>query len=158
MSLYKMSGRVSCGRVVVGRIEPMSDRKLQIGSLTWPSEVPNNGTTTAVLKTAADGSLTFEPSNVRVVVDAKAKHYDIQDHDDIVAITGTLDTTLRLPDPKTKIVGDLIYIVKEVPGTSTVTVVPHDKEHISGKSSVKMFASYGSFKLYSNGTNYFALF
>lgn len=149
-----MSGKVSCGKVVAGRILPLS-KNLQIGNLIWPTESPKCGT---VMKTADDGSLVFEPSNVRAVVDPKQTYYGIRPNDDIVAITGSLDTTLKLPDPKTKTVGDLIYIVKEVPGTSTVTVVPYDTELISGKTSAKMFASYGSFKLYTNGTNYFALF
>lgn len=149
-----MSGKVSCGKVVASKILPRS-KKLQIGNLTWPTEAPKCGT---VMKTSADGSLVFEPSNVRAVVDPSDTYYGILPTDDIVAVTGSLDTTLKLPDPKTKTVGDLIYIVKEVAGASAVTVVPYGTELISGRTSAKLLASYGSFKLYTNGTNYFALY
>lgn len=149
-----MSGKISCGKVVTGSILP-SSTTLKIGNFDWPSTAPATGT---VLKTAGDGSLTFEPTNVRAVVGAAATSYDILPSDDIVAITGTLDTTLKLPDPTLKTVGDLIYVVKEVSGTSTVTVVPFGTELISGKTSATLKASFGSFKLYTNGVNYFALF
>lgn len=151
-----MSGKISCGRVITASISPAStSTTLQIGNFNWPSSAPSSGT---VLKTAGDGSLTFEPSNVRAVVSATSTTYDIQPTDDIVAITGTQETTLKLPDPALKTVGDLIYVVKEVSGTSTVTVVPFGTELISGKSSATLRASFGSFKLYTNGVNYFALF
>lgn len=151
-----MSGKISCGSVITGSIVPdSSSTTLQIGNFNWPTEAPSSGT---VLKTGNDGSLVFEPSNVRAVVAANAPTYDIQLSDDIVAITGTLETTLTLPDPALKTVGDLIYVVKEVSGTSTVTVVPFANELISGKSSAVLRASFGSFKLYTNGVNYFALF
>lgn len=151
-----MSGKISCGKVVTASIFPAStSTSLQIGNFSWPTNSPSSGT---VLKTAGDGSLTFEPSNVRAVVSPTATSYDIQPSDDIVAITGTLETTLKLPDPASKTVGDLIYVVKEVAGTSNVTVVPFGSELISGKSSAILRASFGSFKLYTNGTNYFALF
>ena len=149
-----MSGKVSCGKVVTASILPTSTN-LKIGNFNWPSSAPSSGT---VLKTAGDGSLTFEPSNIRAVVDATASTYSIQPTDDIVAITGTLQTTLTLPDPSLKTVGDLIYVVKEVSGTSTVTVVPFGTELISGKTSATLTASFGSVKLYTNGVNYFALF
>lgn len=149
-----MSGKVSCGKVVTSSIVPTST-SLKIGNFDWPSVAPSSGN---VLKTAGDGSLTFEPSNVRAVVDAAATTYNIQLSDDIVAITGTLETTLTLPDPSLKTVGDLIYVVKEVSGASTVTVLPFGTELISGKTSATLTASFGSFKLYTNGVNYFALF
>ena len=151
-----MSGKISCGKVVTASILPTSPSvSLKIGNLDWPTSAPSSGT---VLKAAGDGSLVFEPSNVRAVVDAAQTTYDIQPTDDIVAITGSLETTLRLPDPLSKTVGDLIYVVKEVSGTSTVTVVPFSNELISGKSTATLRASFGSFKLYTNGVNYFALF
>ncbi len=151
-----MSGKISCGKVITASILPSpNSANLQIGNFNWPTETPSSGT---VLKTGGDGSLTFEPSNVRAVVEPTATTYDIQVGDDIVAITGTLETTLRLPDPALKTVGDLIYVVKEVSGTSSVTVVPFGTELISGKSFATLKASFGSFKLYTNGINYFALF
>ena len=149
-----MSGKISCGKVVTASVLP-SGTNLKIGNFDWPSSVPSSGT---VLKTAGDGSLTFEPSNVRAVVGSTNTTYDIQPSDDIVAIVGTLETTVRLPDPALKTVGDLIYVVKEVSGTSTVTVVPFGTELISGASTATLRASYGSVKLYTNGVNYFALF
>lgn len=149
-----MSGKVSCGRLVTSYISPApTSTKLHIGNFDWPTSAPSSGT---VLKTAGDGSLAFEPANVRAVVSSAS--YDIQPTDDIVAITGNLDTTLTLPDPKLKTVGDLIYVVKEVSGSSTVTVVPFGTEVISGRSSAVLKASFGSFKVYTNGVNYFALF
>ncbi|CAM9107334.1 unnamed protein product [Sphacelaria rigidula] len=151
-----MSGKISCGKVVTAPILPSSTAtSLQIGNFSWPTNPPSSGT---VLKTAGDGSLAFEPSNVRAVVSPTATSYDIQPGDDIVAITGTLETTLKLPDPALKTVGDRIYVVKDVAGTSNVTVVPFGSELISGKSSATLRASFGSFKLYTNGVNYFALF
>lgn len=149
-----MSGKVSCGRLVTSTILPaQASSKLSIGNFGWPSVAPSTGT---VLKTTGDGDLAFEPANLRTVVSTAS--YDIQPTDDIVAITGALDTTLKLPDPTLKAVGDLIYVVKEVSGTSPVTVVPFGTELISGKSSAVLTASFGSFKLYTNGVNYFALF
>lgn len=151
-----MSGTISCGTVITDAIVPSpASTNLQIGNFNWPSDAPSSGT---VLKTAGDGSLTFEPSNIRAVVSAAASTYTIQPTDDIVAITGTLETTLTLPDPTVKTVGDLIYVVKEVSGTSTVTVVPFGTELISGKSTATLTVSFGSFKLYTNGVKYFALF
>lgn len=148
-----MSGKISCGTIVTDSIS--SSSTLQIGNFSWPTGTPNSGT---VLKTSGNGTLSFEPSNVRTVVDSLATTYSITSTDDIVAITGTLDTTLTLPDPTLKTVGDLIYIVKEVSGASVITVVPFGTELISGNSSATLSASYGSFKLYTNGVNYFALY
>lgn len=148
-----MSGKISCGTIVTDSIS--SSSTLQIGNFNWPTTTPENGT---VLKTSGDGSLSFEPSNVRTAVDSLATTYTVTDTDDIVAITGTLDTTLTLPDPTLKTVGDLIYIVKEISGTSVITVLPSGVELISGNSSATLSASYGSFKLYTNGTHWFALY
>jgi hypothetical protein len=151
-----MSGKISCGSVITGSIVPdPGSATLQIGNFSWPANAPSTGT---VLKTGGDGSLVFEPSNIRAVVGSDATTYNIQPTDDIVAITGTLETTLTLPDPALKTVGDLIYVVKEVSGTSSVTVVPFSNELISGKTSAVLRRSFGSFKLYTNGVNYFALF
>lgn len=148
-----MSGKISCGTIVTDSIS--SSSTLQIGNFSWPTSTPESGT---VLKTSGNGTLSFEPSNVRTAVDSLATTYSITSTDDIVAITGTLDTTLTLPDPTLKTVGDLIYIVKEVSGASVITVVPFGTELISGNSSATLSASYGSFKLYTNGVNYFALY
>ena len=148
-----MSGKISCGTIVTNSIS--SSTTLQIGNFNWPTDPPQSGT---VLKTSGDGSLSFEPSNVRTTIDSAVTTYSIQESDDIVAITGTLDTTLTLPDPSSKTVGDVIYIVKEVAGSSVITVVPFGTELISGNSSATLSASYGSFKLYTNGINYFALY
>jgi hypothetical protein len=146
--------RISCNEVVTSKVSSASS-VLQIGTFNWPSTAPTPG---SLLKTDGLGNLTFEESNVRSVVDAASAAYTIGPSDDIVAITGTLDTTLTLPDPTTKSVGDLVYIVKEVDGPSVITVVPFGSELISGETSTTLSDPYGSFKIYTNGTNWFALF
>ena len=143
-----------CDEIITSKVSSSSN-SLKIGTFNWPTAVPASG---SVLKTDGSGNLTFETSNVRVAIDPAATTYTISSNDDIIAITGTLDTTLTLPDPSTKTVGDLIYIVKEVDGTSTITVVPFGTELISGGSSTTLTDPYGSFKIYTNGTNWFALF
>lgn len=145
---------ISCNEIVTSKVSSTSSN-LQIGSFSWPSTAPTAG---SVLKTDGAGNLTFETSNNRSAIGTAATAYTIISTDDIVAITGTLDTTITLPDPSTKVVGDMIYIVKEVAGSSVITVVPFGSELISGSSSVTISDPYGSFKIYTNGTNWFALF
>lgn len=109
--------RITCNEIITSKVSS-SNSTLQIGSFVWPSTTPASG---SVLKTDGAGNLTFEEINIRSVVDPVATTYTIGTSEDIVAITGTLDTTLTLPDPSTKTVGDLIYIVKEVDGFSVIT-------------------------------------
>lgn len=146
--------RVSVNEIVTSKISNSSSG-LQIGPFNWPNAAPVPGST---LKTDGMGNLTFEETNVRSAVDAASASYAIGPSDDIVAITGTLDTTLTLPDSSTKTVGDMIYIVKEVDGSSVITVVPFESELISGGTSTTLDTPYGSPRTYTNGTNWFALF
>lgn len=146
--------RVSVNEIVTSKISNSSSA-LRIGPFNWPNTAPVPG---SMLKTDGVGNLTFEESNVRSAIDAASASYTIASSDDIVAITGMLDTTLTLPDPSTKTVGDMIYIVKEVDGPSAITVVPFGSELISGGTSTTLDASYGSFRIYTNGTSWFALF
>lgn len=146
--------RITCNEIVTSKVSS-SASSLQIGTFNWPSTAPAPG---SVLKTDGAGNLTFETTNVRSAVDPLATTHTIGSSDDIVAITGTLDTTLVLPNPSTKVVGDLIYVVKEVDGASLITVVPFGTELISGSASATLSDPYGSFKIYTNGTNWFALF
>ncbi len=151
-----MSGTVSCNAIVTSSVSNASGASdLQIGSFSWPSDPPSTG---QVLSTDGSGNLSFSSQNSRAVVDSASTVYSIDSTSDIVAITGALDTTLTLPDPSTKTVGDLIYVVKEVSGTSVVTIVPFGSELISGNSSTTLVNSFGSVKIYTNGTNWFALF
>ncbi len=144
---------VACNEIVTSKVSNSSST-LQIGTFTWPSDAPPPG---SVLKTDGSGNLAFEVPNSRSVVDPLATSYTIGTSDDIVAVTGTLDTTLTLPDPSTKTVGDLIYVVKEVGGASVVTIEPSGSELISGGPSTTLSVPYGSLKIYTNGTNWFAL-
>lgn len=148
-----MSGTISCGNVVTSSISTTST--LTIGNFQWPTTLPSVG---SVLKTNGVGGLTFEPSNVRTEILNTDTAYTISATDDIVSITGTLATTLTLPDPSLKTVGDLIYIVKEVAGSSVITIVPFGTELISGNTTATLTSSYGSMKIYTNGTNWFALY
>lgn len=148
-----MSGLISCGSLVTSSISTTST--LTIGNFEWPTVLPSNG---SVLKTNGAGGLTFEPANVRQELLTTDTSYTITATDDIVAVTGTLATTLTLPDPTLKTVGDLIYIVKEVSGLSIITIVPFGTELISGNASATLTASYGSVKLYTNSVNWFALY
>jgi hypothetical protein len=149
-----MAGTISCGSIVTNNISG-GEATLQIGTFTWPSTTPSTGT---VLKTDGSGNLSFESANVRSEIDPTATTYAARISDDIVAVTGTLATTITLPDPSLKPVGDLVYVVKEVAGTSIVTIVPFGTELISGNTSSTLSASYGSVKIYTNGINWFALF
>lgn len=119
---------ILCNEVVTSKVTS-STSTLTIGTFVWPSAAPTPG---SILKTDGSGNLTFESSNVRSVVDPASTTFTVGASDDIVAVTGTLDTTITLPDSSTKTVGDMIYIVKEVDGASV--------------------------KVYTNGTNWFALF
>ena len=145
---------ITCSAIVTSKVTSATS-SIQIGSFTWPSAAPIPG---SVLKTDGSGNLVFEASNVRSTVDPLSTAYIIDSSDDIVAITGTLNTTLTLPNPASKSVGDMIEVVKEVDGSSTVTVVPFASEHISGASSAVLSQPYGSVKMYTNGTDWFALY
>ncbi|CAM9731942.1 unnamed protein product, partial [Ectocarpus sp. 12 AP-2014] len=112
----------------------------------------------SVLKTDGLGNLAFEASNVRSAVEPTSTEHAIDPSDDIVAVTGTLETTLTLPDPASKVAGDIIRIVKEVGGTSTVSVVPFGTELVSGGSSAVLSQPYDWLKIYTNGVNWFALY
>ena len=151
-----MSGTISCSAIVTSSVSTAAGASdLKIGSFNWPSERPATG---QILSTDGSGNLKFSEQNSRVAVDPASTSHSIDSTSDIVAITGTLATTLTLPDPSTKTVGDLIYVVKEVSGTSVVTIVPFGSELISGNSSTTLVNSFGSVKIYTNGTNWFALF
>jgi hypothetical protein len=145
---------ITCSAIVTSRVTSATS-SIQIGSFTWPSAAPVPG---SVLKTDGLGNLTFETPNVRSTVDPSSATYAIGPSDDIVAVTGTLDTTLTLPDPASKVTGDMILVVKEVGGSSTITVVPFGTELVSGSSSVVLSQPYGSVKIYTNGSNWFALY
>ena len=145
---------ITCSAIVTSRVSSATSN-IQIGAFTWPSAAPVPG---SVLKTDGSGNLTFEASNVRSTIDPVLSSYAIDPSDDIVAVTGTLDTTLTLPDPTTKVTGDMIRIVKEVGGSNTVTVVPFGSELLSGGSSAVLSQPYGSFNIYTNGTDWFALY
>lgn len=151
-----MSGTISCNAIVTSSVSnSVGGGDLQIGTFTWPSDTPSSGQT---LTTDGSGKLSFREKNSRVAVAPTSTAYSVDTTTDIVAITGTLATTLTLPDPSTKAVGDLIYVVKEVSGTSVVTILPFGPELISGNSSTTLVNSFGSVKIYTNGTNWFALF
>jgi len=94
---------------------------IQIGTFTWPDST--GIVEGSVLKTDSTGGLVFEPAIVRVAVTGTT--YTISPDDDIVAITQQQATTLTLPNPTTKNVGDIIYIVKEVSGTDVITILPN---------------------------------
>ena len=145
---------ILCNEVVTSKVTS-STSTLTIGTFVWPSTAPTPG---SILKTDGSGNLTFESSNVRSVVDPASSTFTVGASDDIVAVTGTLDTTITLPDPSTKTVGDMIYIVKEVDGASVITISPSGGELVSGSPTAALSAAYGSVRLYTNGTNWFALF
>lgn len=150
------SGTISCGAIVTGSITSKSD--LSIGTFSWPISIPS--AIGSVLKTDSDGNLSFEELNVRVAIPATDTAYQATASNDIIAVTGSLATTITLPLVSEKQVGDLIYISKEVSGNGVVTVVPNltDGSLISGNASATLSASYGSFRIYTNGINWFALF
>lgn len=145
---------ITCSAIVTSRVTSATS-SIQIGAFTWPSAAPVPG---SVLKTDGLGNLTFEASNVRSTVDPASAAYVVSPSDDTVAITGTLDTTLTLPNPASKVTGDMILVVKEVGGSSTITVVPFGSELVSGGSSAVLSQPYGSFKIYTNGTDWFSLY
>ena len=147
-----MSGTITSDAVVTSTISSASN--LQIGSFTWPSSTPSSG---QVLKTDDSGNLSFISVNTRIAVGPLVTTHSIDVLTDIVAITGTLATALTLPDPTTKSVGDIIYIVKEVSGTSVITVLPSSTELLSGNASSTLSTSYGSMKIYTNGIDWFVL-
>ena len=147
-----MSGTISCGKMVTEEVS--SDNTLKIGTSTWPSGTPSSG---SIMKIDGSGNIIFERTNIRSDVGSLSTTYSISTSDDIVAITGLLDTTITLPDPSTKVMGDFIYIVKEVSGTSIITVVPFGSETISGGSDLTFSNSYGAVKIYTNGTDWFSL-
>lgn len=155
-----MSGTVSVGNITVTSIASdsalainSSTGNIQVGGYTFPSATP---TENSVLVTDGSGNLSFSSANTRAEVATAA--YSISGDDDIVAITVQQDTVLTLPDPTTRTVGDIIYIVKEVAGTNPVTINPNSTELISGQASYVFFAEYGATKMYTNGTNWFLLF
>lgn len=145
---------ISCPTLVTSRVTSAASN-IQIGAFTWPSSAPVPG---SVLKTDGLGNLSFEVPNVRSTVDPASATYTISKTDDIVAVTGTLDTTLTLPDPVSKVTGDMITVVKEVGGSSVITIVPHGTELVSGSSSAALTQAYGSCKIYTNGTNWYVLY
>lgn len=155
-----MSGTVYMGSVNVTKIESTSSLSItsstgniQLGGYTFPSEAPTENT---ILMTDGTGNLSFAPANTRTGVTDTT--YTITTQDDIVAITVAQATTLTLPDPTTKTVGDIIYIVKEVAGTDVITINPSASELISGQTTYTFSTEYGATKIYTNGTNWFLLF
>jgi len=99
----------------------------------------------------------FDNDSSSSPVSVVATTYTIGITEDIVAITGTLNTTLTLPDPSTKTIGETIYIVKEVAGTSVITINPFNTELISGNATYTFSDAYQSVRLYTNGTNWFII-
>lgn len=130
-----------------------STNSIQLGDYTLPSSVPSE---TSVLSTDASGILSFIPANVKA--DVTTSSYTIDANDSVVSITAVQPTiTLTLPDPLIKIVGDVLYIRREVAGTNPVTIVPSGTETVSGQNSISITEEYGSVSLYTNGTNWFLL-
>ena len=155
-----MSGKVTVSSINVSTIASTSSLSItstsgniQMGGYTFPSTGP---TEDSILKSDGSGNLTFAPTNTRTEVSTIT--YSISSDDDIVAITVAQDTTLTLPDPTTKTVGDILYIVKEVAGTNVVTINPNGSELVSGQSTYTFQSEYGATKIYTNGTNWFLLF
>lgn len=145
---------ISCDSIVTSRVSSATSN-IQIGSFTWPSSAPVPG---SILKTDGFGNLTFEVQNVHTSVDPASSAYAINTSDDIVAVAGTLDTTLTLPDPASKATGNIIHVVKEGGGANTITIQPSGTELVSGGSSAVLSQPYGSCKIYTNGSDWFALF
>lgn len=144
-----MSGTVNIGSITVTSI---STGNISVGPYTFPSTQPVKG---SVLVTDGTGNLSFTPSNTRVEVGTAA--HTVAASEDIVAITAAQETALTLPDPATKVVGNILYVVKEVGGTHAVTIAPSGAELISGQTSHVLSAEYGATKLYTNGTDWFIL-
>lgn len=154
-----MSGTVYMGDVNLTTIASSSSLSItsstgniQLGPYTFPSLAPVENT---ILISDGTGNLSFVPVNLRTAVTTST--YSITSEDDIIAITVAQDTTLTLPPPSSRVVGEILYIVKEVPGTDSVTVNPSGTELISGLSSFIFSSSYGTLKLITNGTNWFVL-
>ena len=155
-----MSGTVYMGSINVTSIASESSLSItsstgniQLGGYTFPSEIPTENT---FLVTDGSGNLSFSATNKRAGVTTAT--YAISPDDDIVAITVEQDTVVTLPDPSTRTVGDILYIVKEVGGTNTVTINPNSTELISGQTNYTFAVAYGATKIYTNGTNWFLLF
>ena len=154
-----MSGTVYMGAINVTSIASESSLtitsstgNIQLGQYTFPSLTPTENT---ILVTDGSGNLSFTSVNVRTAVSTST--YSISSEDDIVAITVAQNTTLTLPSPSSRVVGEIIYIVKEVPGTTSVTLNPSNNELISGQASYTFSSEYGTLKVYTNGTNWFVL-
>ena len=154
-----MSGTVYMGAINVTSIASESSLtitsstgNIQLGQYTFPSLTPTENT---ILVTDGSGNLSFTSVNVRTAVSTST--YSISSEDDIVAITVAQNTTLTLPSPSSRVVGEIIYIVKEVPGTTSVTLNPSNNELISGQASYTLSSEYGTLKVYTNGTNWFVL-
>lgn len=155
-----MSGTVFMGAITVASIASdsalsitSSTGSIQLGGYRFPDEAPVDGN---VLVTDGSGNLSFATSNQRSEVSAAA--YSILPGDNIVAITAQLDVALTLPPPSSKTVGDIIYIVKEVDGSNSVSVNPNGTELLSGQTSFSFSQAYGATRLYTNGTNWFILY
>lgn len=144
--------KLLCDEIITTKLS--TSGTLQIGIFTWPTGSPPNG---SVLKTDGLGNLIFQEINIRIPIDPLLTTHSIGITSDIVAITGTLDTTLTLPDPSTKTVGEMIYITKEISGTSVITINPFSTELISGNATYTFFGEYGSVRMYTNGTNWFVV-
>jgi len=147
-----MSGTITCDSVTTSSISSSSD--IQIGSYIWPSTAPTSG---QLMVTDGSGNLTFTYKNSRVAIGSLVTTHATDVSSGIVSVTGTLATTVTLPDPTLKIVGDVIHIVKEVSGASVVTISPFSTELISGSTSDTISASYGTVKVYTNGTDWFKI-
>lgn len=155
-----MSGTVIMGAITVSSIASdsalsitSSTGNIQLGGYTFPDTTPSEGD---VLVTDGSGNLSFAAANQRV--DVSSATYTIQPSDNIVAITVQEDVVVTLPPPSSKTVGDIIYIVKEADGLSSVSVSPSGTELISGQEGFSFSQAYGATKLYTNGTNWFILY
>lgn len=130
-----------------------STTDVRIGNYTFPAALPSQD---SVLVSSETGVLSFVPVNVRAEVASAT--YTISANDSVVAVTVAQGMTLlTLPDPSTKVVGDIIHVRKEVAGTDTVTILPNVAESISGQASYSITSEYGSVSLYTNGTAWFIL-
>lgn len=155
-----VSGSVSIGAVTSASITSdsalsikSSTGQIKVGGYTFPTNTPSANT---VLVSDGSGNLSFQSTNQRA--DVTTATYTILPEDDIIAITVEQNTVLTLPPPSSRTVGDIIYVVKEVGGTSTVTINPNGTELISGNTSYVFSSAYGANKVYTNGTNWFLLF
>ena len=129
-----------------------STGNIQLGSHMFPSSSPVDSTT---LMTDGNGSLFFRKQNVRTEVSSSS--YNIVSSDDIVGVTGDVAVSLILPDPASRVVGDLLYIVRETDSTEDIVVYPNGVELISGQTSYSMNSAFCSVSLYTNGSNWFVV-